>query len=746
MPETCMMKTLYRFIYLAGLLSCNVLITALPAASPARPSIVLILADDVGFSDLGCYGSEIETPNLDRLAGKGLRFTHFYNTARCCPTRASLLTGLYPHQAGVGHMIDDRGLEGYQGELNRHCVTIAEALKPAGYRTYAVGKWHVSRAIKPPGPQHNWPLQRGFDRYYGTLTGAGSYFDPGTLTRDNTPLSAFADPEYRPAQYYYTDAITDHAVRFIADHQRDQAAQPFFLYVAYTAAHWPLHAKERDIAKYKGRYDAGYEPIRQARFEKQKRLGLIDPSWKLSPGAGQWSTVSNRAWEARCMEVYAAQIECLDQGVGRITAELEKQGLLERTLILFLQDNGGCAEALGRTGHMVRPAQPTLPPIARDVARADVRPKQNRAGIPTLSGPDILPGPEDTFISYGKAWANVSDTPFREYKHWVHEGGIATPLIAHWPAGITARGEYRHQPGHLIDLMATCLDLAGAKYPAQFRGQPITPLEGRSLVPAFANRPLERDALYWEHEGNRAVQAGPWKLVAKGPAGRWELYDLEKDRTEMNDLAGAQPERVKELAAKWETWAKRSHVLPWVWKPAYGQASALAGASREGPEEDETLFAARRKFTLYPGDDLPRARAPRIAGRGFSVTAQIASMSRNGVLIAQGGSAVGFSLYMKEGVLTFALRHGGQLTLVTAPEPLPLQPTGVVARLAKDGQVTLSAAGRTLVSARTPGPVPRMPADGLQIGRDDNGAVGDYEAPFPFGGQIGTVVMELAEP
>ncbi|MCX6904313.1 MAG: arylsulfatase [Verrucomicrobia bacterium] len=708
-----------------------------------RPNIIIILGDDMGFSDLGCYGSEISTPNLDRLATNGLRFTHFYNTARCCPTRASLLTGLFPHQAGVGHMIEDRGLEGYQGELNPRCLTIAEALKPAGYRAYAVGKWHVARNLKPEGAMHNWPLQRGFDRYYGTITGAGSYFDPGTLTRDNTPISAFADPEYKPAQYYYTDAITDQAVRFITEHQRGQAGQPFFMYVAYTAAHWPLHAREQDVAKYQGKYDAGYEPIRQARFEKEKKLGLIDSHWKLSPQWGDWEAVTNKAWEARCMEVYAAQIDRMDQGVGRIVAALEKEGQLDKTLILFLQDNGGCAEAIGRAGKMARTNAPTLPPIAQDALRFDVRPKQTRAGYPMLHGPNIMPGPADTFIAYGKAWANVSDTPFREYKHWVHEGGISTPLIAHWPEGIKGRGELRHQPGHLIDIMATCVDLAGAKYPAEKNGLKTTPLEGKSLLPAFAGKPIKREALYWEHEGNRAVRAGDWKLVAKSPGGKWELYDMKSDRTEMNDLAGKQPARVKKMAAQWEAWARRAHVLPWIWKPPYGQSAAAAAAPREDPEMDDRHLAGRTNFVFQQGDDLPGDRAPRLAGRALTITAEIKAVTGDGVLIAQGGKTEGFSLYVKNGLLTFATRRGGVLSLVTAKEPLSGQTTRVVAKLAKDGRATLSANGLEVAAGQTAGTLLKTPTDGLQVGSDETAPVGDYEAPFPFKGTLGKVTMEL---
>lgn len=547
------------------------LLLASSAFAASKPNIVVILADDVGYSDIGCFGSEIPTPNLDQLAAGGLRFTQFYNTARCCPTRASLLTGLYPHQAGIGHMVEDSGREGYRGELNAHCVTIAEALKPAGYGTYAVGKWHVARNVRDDGDTHDWPRQRGFDRYYGTLTGAGNYFDPGTLTRDNKNISAFADPEYQPPQYYYTDAVTEHAVRFAAEHKRDHAGEPLFLYVAYTAAHWPLHAPEEDIAKFKGKYDAGYKAVRAARLAKQKALGITDAKWDVSQRAGDWEKVAHKDWEARCMEVYAAQLARMDAGIGRIVAQLKKDGQFDNTLIFFLQDNGACAEAIGRDGKDVRADKPTLPPLAADFIFRDVRPKRTRDGWPVLGGPGVMPGPGDTFISYGKSWANVSNTPFREYKHWVHEGGISTPLIAHWPASIKAKGALNNQPGHLIDIMATCLDVSGAQFPAERGGEKITPPEGVSLVPAFNEKPIQRtQPLFWEHEGNRALREGSWKLVAKGAAGAWELYDMRSDRTEMHDLASAEPEKVKDLSAKWEAFARRTNVLPWIWKPQYG--------------------------------------------------------------------------------------------------------------------------------------------------------------------------------
>jgi len=540
----------------------------LPAASTMtvnaddRPNIVIILADDMGFSDLGCYGGEIETPVLNGLAKNGVRFSQFYNTARCCPTRACLLTGLYPHQAGVGHMMDDRGHDGYRGELSPRSRTIAEVLKPAGYSTYMAGKWHVTKHTRPEGPKFNWPRQRGFDRFYGTITGAGSFYDPGTLTRDNTMLSPFADPEYQPETFYYTDALCDQSIRFITEHHHTQGDNPFFLYLAFTSAHWPMHALEEDIAKYKGKFDAGYDALRKARAKRSAELGLIDPQWQVSPTVGNWDSVTHRDWELRGMETYAAMITRMDHGIGRVVEALRQTGQLENTLLLYLQDNGACQEGIGRQGTGRRPAMATLPPIAKDAIRTDVIPKQNRAGVPTLQGPEVMPGPEDTYIAYGLNWANVSNTPFREYKHLVHEGGISTPLIAHWPTGLKTSGRIEHQPGHLIDLMATCVDLAGATYPSDVDGQPVPPMEGVSLKPAFNGGSLNRkNPIFWEHEGNRAIRSGSWKLVAKENQS-WELYNLAQDRTEMHDLAKEMPDRVRELAAEWEAWAQRAQVLP----------------------------------------------------------------------------------------------------------------------------------------------------------------------------------------
>jgi arylsulfatase len=502
-----MRSTLLFLLLLAG---------AAPAAqdAAARPNIVIILADDMGFSDIGCYGSEIATPNLDRLAAGGLRFTQFYNTARCCPTRAALLTGLYSHQAGVGHMVEDKGKPGYRGFLSDRCVTFAEALRPAGYVTMMSGKWHVGE--KRP----HWPVDRGFGRSYSLISGGSNYFkiDAGrTLAYDSDEVEASGE------NFYLTDAFTDHSLMFLDEAKEKK--KPFILYTAFTSPHWPLHARPDDIAKYRGKYMEGWDALRAKRHQRMIELGIVDKAWPLTPRNPQapaWADAKKDKEELDLrMAVYAAQIDRMDQNIGRILAKLKEIGAEENTLVLFLSDNGGCAEEIHR-------------------------------GKP---GAEI--GTIDSFESYGLPWANASNTPFRLFKHWVHEGGISTPLIASWPAVIRKPGLV-HQPAHLIDIMATCLDLGKAEYPKN-----KTPVEGISLAPLLRGEAWTgHDALYWEHEGNRAIRQGKWKLVARHKAD-WELFDLDAARTEMKDLAAANADRVKEMAAKHDAWAARVGVVPW---------------------------------------------------------------------------------------------------------------------------------------------------------------------------------------
>lgn len=491
-----------------------------------KPNIIIILADDMGWSDLGCYGSEIETPHLDALAQDGLRFTNFYNAARCCPTRASLLTGLYPHQAGVGHMVDARPFPGYEGKLNRSSATLAEVLKPAGYATLMTGKWHVGS-----GAGHE-PLDRGFDRFWGTPTGGGVYFKEALKVRPDREFKNGRETIDPPDDLYVTDDFTDRALEFVEEAVTGKK-KPFFLYLAHIAPHWPLQAKPEDIAKYKGRYDTGWDPVREKRFTRQKELGVIPAHATLPPRderAKAWEDMpeANRKDLARRMEVYAAQVDSIDQNLGKLVAKLKELGQFDNTLILFLSDNG-CSSEPGPGGF-----------------------SRGKKGAPI--------GSPESYDSAGLEWANACNTPFRKFKIATHEGGIATPFIAHWPKGISAKGELRAQPAHLIDIMPTLAEIAAAEYPEEAAGEKILPMEGTSLLPVFAADTAKPRDLFWEHQGNKAARRGHWKIVtrAKEP---WQLYDLKSDPTETTDLAEKEPEKTAELAALWQAWADRCNVM-----------------------------------------------------------------------------------------------------------------------------------------------------------------------------------------
>jgi len=520
----------------AALVAQVVYTQSVNAKSSDRPNLVLIMADDMGYSDIGCYGSEIETPHLDGLAKGGVRFTQFYNTSRCCPSRASLMSGLYSHQAGVGHMTRPAGAPGYIGHLNDRCVTIAEVLKSAGYRTMMAGKWHLGWLDECS------PTGRGFDRFYGTRGYIDSYFTVIKRTEIYLDDQMLMPPTERPVNHlhpdrvwYTTDVFTDYAMEFMGEAMEGDA--PFFMYVAYNAPHFPLHAHKEDIAKYRGRYRRGWDVMRSERFQRMRKSGLLEGSWVLSPqDSPAWDSLTAEQKDEMDfrMAVYAAIVDRLDQNIGRLVAFLKDRGQLDNTLIFFLSDNGGSSE-IGTFG------------LRHETARAANYEQWQRAGGWTSS--------------YGQGWANVSNTPFRMYKRYNHEGGIAAPLIMHWPARIKSPGTFRRQPAHIVDIMATCADVAAAKYPEQIGGNPITPAEGTSLLPALDGRPLDPRSLFWEHEGNRAVRSGDWKLVAL--SGKpWELYNLAADRTETNNLAATHPERVEELAAQWEAWAKRARVYP----------------------------------------------------------------------------------------------------------------------------------------------------------------------------------------
>ena len=514
-----------------------------------QPNIILILADDMGFSDIGCFGSEIETPNLDRLAATGARFSQMYSFARCCPSRAALLTGLHPQQAGVGHMVQGGGTRAYQGYLRDDAVTIAEVMQGAGYRTMMSGKWHIGGAYlarereawQPGAPGFPTPLDRGFDRFFGTLAGAGSFFHPHALMEDGDFIDEYPD------EFYYTDAISDKAADMISDAHDD--GLPFFLHVAYTAPHWPLHALPDDIAKYEGKYRGGWDRLRQHRHEQLNSLDILDPVWRISPRdveSHPWEDEKHIDWEDMRMATYAAMIDRMDQGIGHIMARLESLGIADDTMIIFLSDNGGCAEYLAEDG-WINSYVPALP---------DGRPVRIGNHV------NLRPGPADTYMSYDLPWANASNSPFRLYKHWVHEGGISSPCIVHYPAMI-AEPCVIHSPIQFIDVLPTCAELGAADYPSELNGNSIQPAEGESILPALADADWRRDKpLYWEHEGNRALRIGDWKLVSKHP-GDWELYNMIADRTELNDLSAGESERVKLMSGLYDSWAQRCEVRDW---------------------------------------------------------------------------------------------------------------------------------------------------------------------------------------
>ncbi len=515
--------------------------SAATAQPDARPNIIIILVDDMGWSDIAPYGGEIPTPNLDALAAHGVRFTQFYSTPRCSPTRASLLTGLYPHQAGMGHLdnVIREGSVGTTGRLNERSVTIAEVLHAAGYFTAMSGKWHLGQQNGSP------PWQRGFERSL-SLRAGGMYFPNQNFQgggdeltrRAQEPLYLDGTPTPRDApvfgkDWYATSLWTDFGLKFIDEARK--AKKPFFLYLPYNAPHFPLMAPAELIAKHRGKYKAGWDRLREARYRRQITMGLIEARWPLSPrepDSPAWDSLSDEAKDRfdHLMAVYAAMVEAIDTSVGVLVKGLETRGALDNTLILFLSDNGANAE----------------------------------------SGPDGRfngdpPGGPNSNLYLGMNWAAVGNTPFRRFKHFTDEGGIAAPFIVHWPRGIPVnrRNAVERQPAHVIDVMPTIIDVAGATYPREFKGQEIQPIEGVSLRAAFAGQSLRRtQPLFWEHEGNRAVRSGNWKLVSTYPDG-WELYDLGADRVERNDLAAQHPDIVKTLATEWNAWAERAHVDPW---------------------------------------------------------------------------------------------------------------------------------------------------------------------------------------
>ncbi len=669
-----------RSLGLALLLLLASLATPAPARADRPPNILLILADDLGFGDLGCYGGEIQTPNLDALAAGGLRFSQFYNSARCSPSRAALLTGLHPHQAGMPNLA---------GKLNDRCVTLAEALAPAGYESSMSGKWHLG----PPGP-----IGRGFREFYGFAEGHSiDCWDEKAMNRLPAGRPKHA---YPPGKFYATDAITDHALDFLSE-AKGRPDRPWFLYLAYNAPHFPLQAPAEDVAKYEPVYAQGWDRIRETRLARQKALGIVPANQPLTPRgitpANQFNTRTGwadreiPAWDAlppdrradlaRRMAVYAAMVDRMDRNIGRVFEELRATGRWDNTLILFLSDNGACAE---------------WDPFGFDGDSGPRNVLHRGDDLAKMGGPG-------TYMSYGSGWANACNTPWRLFKHYNHEGGIATPFIAHWPAGLKRSGQVDPRPSYLTDVMPTCLEVAGAAYPARYRGHDILPPEGVSLVPSFRGEPARPRMLFVEHEGNRAVRDGKWKLVAlRGKP--WELHDIEADRGELNDLATRNPAEVARLSRAWDDWAERCNVTPPRARTSAGQA-------------------------------IP---TPQIAGKALTIACEVEPRSPDGVILAQGGNRNGHALYFSGGRLAFCVRVNGKVTTIVAADT-PSGRLAIEARLGRDGSMKLGIDGHTVAEGQAPGPIPVQPEDGLSIGEDSRSAVGDYAPPDPLRGTISGV-------
>jgi len=676
--------------------------SVVPIFAAPRPNVLVILADDLGYSDLGCYGGEVPTPNIDRLAKGGARFSAFYNSARCCPSRASLITGLHPHEAGIGSFAQGKPTAGwgpaYTGHLLDDTATLAEILGDAGYSTWMVGKWHMGI----PGP-----IKRGFQNYFGYknfLAHSENQWDPEKYVR--LPEGKKPELSYPNENFFVTDVFTDYALEFLKQ-ARNQKDNPFFLYLAHSSPHFPVQAPKESIDRHVDTYRRGWDVLRTERFERQKKSGLVPADATLPPLsevpvdrddiANGYSGKPNPAWDslatdrredlARRGATFAAMVEHVDQGIGRILADLEKNGDLDNTLIFFTSDNGACYE---------------WGPFGFD--------GKSRKGLTTLHKGAELDriGQADTHHSYGSAWANLGNTPLNMYKHFCHEGGITSPMIAHWPAGIKARPGFIADPAHIMDIVPTVCEATGVPYP-ETRGEiDIQPVSGTSLLPVLRGTPLSERPLAFEHQQARGLRKGDWKLVwgkRQPDQVRWELYNLADDRSEQNDLAATHPEKLQQMILEWTIWARRVGAEPF-------QHTDAGDITPRGGSENSPV--AKRPLTVYCKFE--------------------AGADRDGVLLAHGGREHGYALHLVAGKPAFDVRVNGKVTRVSGPKRVNGR-TKVTATLDKKS-ITLSVNGEQVAEKPSPGLIPKQPKDDLSIGKDILSAAGNYEAPNPFDGTI----------
>jgi arylsulfatase A-like enzyme len=718
-----------------------------PTAPAGAPNIIFMLVDDVGFADIGCFGGEIRTPHLDRLAAEGVRFSNFHVNPMCSPTRASLLTGLNCHAAGMGHIAqDDPGFPGYRAEIGSNVATAAEVLREQGYATMMVGKWHLCRdtAMSAAGPQHGWPVQRGFDRYYGMLEAFTNLHHPHRLMEDNHVVEI----DQYPDGYFLTDDLTEKAIRMIRDRQASRPDQPFFLYIAHPAAHAPLVAKADDIDRYRDTYHVGWDEIRRRRHQRQIELGIIAPGTVLPPRNSEpgdevqpWDELSEteQTLFARYMAVYAAMVDEIDQSVGRLREALEESGQWENTIVVFLSDNGASREgdATGTTSYYSHLAG-SPDTVALDAARLD-----------EIGGPTAM-------SHYPRGWAMASNTPFRLYKRNTHAGGHQVPCIVSWPQGLAQHaGSIRTQYGHCIDILPTVLQLAGLTPLTTYRGTEMLPMHGVPLVEVLhdANHAEVHAAQYYELEGHRGFYRDGWEVVSnrkprtKFGDHEWELYHLADDPTETTDLATSQPDRVAELSQGWHDAAVANNVYPldegtgWRWTVR--------------PPRDEVYF---RPVTILPGTPtLERIRCGALVWqRNLTITINATfAADAAGVLVAHGDQGGGYSVEVRDGTIVFVHNNGHGTTQVV---PLLVAPAGrhsIILHLAAPGGGTWAITcdvdgvptGAELFSVSLLWPI--APFCGIDVGIDRGGPV-DWQrylahGPFPFSGTLHSVRYEPGE-
>ncbi|MCQ8896165.1 arylsulfatase [Limnobacter humi] len=703
-------------------------------AKTGSPNVVAIILDDCGIADLGCYGSEIKTPAVDGLAKQGLQYTNFRTTAMCSPTRASFLTGLNHHSAGMGWLADiDAGYPGYRGDLTHEAATLAEVLRDAGWSTLLVGKWHVNNAntTGANGPYDNWPTQRGFDRAYWFQGHSTDYFKPSELFDGVAPVEPPDDPNY-----YVCDDLTDRAITYVRTQKALEPNKPFYLHLAYPGPHSPLQAKPQDRDAYKGQYDEGWDAIRAKRLERQKKMGLMPDTVELPPlslGATEWSKVpaEHRKIMSRYMEVYAGLISNLDMNIGRLMTSLEEIGERDNTIVVLFSDNGGSPEGSPTgTPNVFAPAFGRPVPVEEAAKLYDVM------------------GEEGTFPHYPMGWAACSNTPYRQYKQYTHLGGVADPLIVSWPKGISAQGEVRHNFVHVVDLFPTLLEATGVERPKTYKGQVQKPVEGQSVVPTFAKADAPtRTEQYFELGGNRAYQEGSWRLVARHTKGKdfekdpWELFDLSKDPNELNDVASAHPDIVKRLMDKWLQAAQQYQVLP---LDDRNFVIRLA--------QDRQQKSLREKWTFHPPvERLARDVAPIVCGFSHTVDVDCERLpgKGDGVLVAQGAKYAGWVLYIQNGKLVYEQSLIPWVERIEVADALPegklsIRYQQTMTARPFDGEGALFVNGKKMAQHTFKRVLFSTSYDGFTLGSDLGNQVSTrYKGPFPFQGRLGVVNIRV---